>query len=121
MTNLSNRQSTATTAIAPSRSSRTRSASRAMTSPTIASLKPGRPGASGAPALSANGCEARHAFWPHGHEKATACLARKQLDFEGQRRIVAARLWHFDIPDGIPRQADLAVKSTAADQFRLSD
>jgi hypothetical protein len=92
-----------------------------MTSPTIASRKPGRPGASGAPALSANGCEARHAFWPHGHEKATACLARKQLDFEGQRRIVAAQLWHFDIPDGIPRQADLAVKSTAADQFRLSD
>jgi hypothetical protein len=35
--------------------------------------------------------------------------------------MVAAQLWHFDIPDGIPRQADLAVKSTAADQFRLSD
>jgi hypothetical protein len=63
----------------------------------------------------------KKAFWPHGHEKATACLARKQLDFEGQRRIVAAQLWHFDIPDGIPRQADLAVKSTAADRFRLSD
>jgi hypothetical protein len=44
---------------------KTRSVSRAMTSPIFASRRPGRMIVSSAPALSAKCCKPRHAFWPH--------------------------------------------------------
>ena len=56
----SNKPSNATTAIAPPRSSSKRSASKAMTSRTIACRRTGRLIASCAPASSASGCRRRH-------------------------------------------------------------